>query len=1105
MSRQQLGSQSKVASTVKQPLRASHLAVCVCFGLFGTTMATDTFAAQTEQQQTQNHSFNIQAGSLSDALTQYSRATGVFFSGAGKLTDGKRTSGLKGSYTSAQALQMLLKGSNIQYQFNGNSVALFASGTAGNDSDIELSAVRVTGEYQSGDDRDEAGYNTVYDEDASTSFIGKKDIERFKGTSPADIFKGLPNTFSGDPHAGGGIDPNIRGFQGPGRVPVTIDGTEQALTVWNGYRGASNRSYIDPNLIGNVTVHKGPSLNPDAHTSVGGGVEIKTLSAIDIIDKGDTFGMEFIADTSSNSTSVREPTLYYGKDWHDVPLYNPSGSPDTVNPKCLSLYRDCALEIAPRQRGGSSNNLFNGQDNSFRLAVAKRGDNWDILGAYAYRKKGNYFTGTKGAGFYQQPRPEGGLQGRNPVIEPRHVGLSHIPGEEVPNTSVEMKSFLLKTTYELSDFQKIQVGARYTDAKVGEILASRSANRVEGGKLAQWPISKMKLQAYNVDYRWNPENPLLNVKAKVWTTLSDTFSLRGGGAVQNYRRKTPENNDPKANILFNDAQADYTAKRFGANFSNKMELADGLNLTLAGRYQYEQLRPKLGLPPLSIKNVNDTNNGWQGPRRAGTRKEFNGSFRFDWQPVEFLRLNAGARYGHYSLRDDYVVNRKAAGDLNAVSPGTIGTGKIIRFKTTETRTAEEQQARIDAKSAEIRAQFDPSAFDKIRADIQNLENEIHGIRINPAFPPFLKQLLIAERQPRLDKLKADLADALADREGTINRLIAEATTRINNDKTYVKDNTKEWLRDSNGKFSRAGNPCLSAAEIKRLRIIPESCSTGAAIGERVMPSKLKGSGWMPEAQATFIFSDNSRSYIRYAESLRFPSLFEGTYGFSATYNPNYGLKPERASIVELAYIHNFDNLSTKITYFDQTIDDVMDRSQLHFSNMEKQHISGLEFQSRYDNGTLFADLGLAYNLKNQVCDAGTAIEQSFVPKQGFDIAKSQQSCVRAGFSGGTGNGYLAARAIPPLSGNLLVGARFLDKDLETGMRINYSSKSHDDDPVQRAASTTVDAYVNYQVKDFLSFELTGTNLGNRYYVEPMTITSHPAPGRTFKLGMKVKF
>lgn len=65
------------------------------------------------------------------------------------------------------------------------------------------------------------------------------------------------NVYSGDSRNSGALDPNIRGIQGPGRVPVTIDGTEQAITAYRGYMGANSRNYIDPNLIGSIKVLKG--------------------------------------------------------------------------------------------------------------------------------------------------------------------------------------------------------------------------------------------------------------------------------------------------------------------------------------------------------------------------------------------------------------------------------------------------------------------------------------------------------------------------------------------------------------------------------------------------------------------------------------------------------------------------------------------------------------------------------------------------------------------------------------------------------------------------------------------------------------------------------
>ncbi|WP_256593557.1 TonB-dependent receptor [Pasteurella bettyae] len=52
---------------------------------------------------------------------------------------------------------------------------------------------------------------------------------------------------------------------------------------------------------------------------------------------------------------------------------------------------------------------------------------------------------------------------------------------------------------------------------------------------------------------------------------------------------------------------------------------------------------------------------------------------------------------------------------------------------------------------------------------------------------------------------------------------------------------------------------------------------------------------------------------------------------------------------------------------------------------------------------------------------------------------------------------------------------------------------------------TLDAYIKYQISPNLSMELTGTNLTDRYYLDPMTRSMIPAPGRTVKLGLTAKF
>ncbi|MDN3685892.1 TonB-dependent receptor plug domain-containing protein [Vibrio sinaloensis] len=124
---------------------------------------------------------------------------------------------------------------------------------------------------------------------------------------------------------GGSIDPNIRGVQGFGRVPVVIDGTEQAITVYNGYRGASNRNYIDPNLIGSMKVYKGAQLSSDINTSTGGAVQVTTLQPQDIVEEGETFGIELVAESSSNAIEPNKARMHTGKRWQDVPVYSALG------------------------------------------------------------------------------------------------------------------------------------------------------------------------------------------------------------------------------------------------------------------------------------------------------------------------------------------------------------------------------------------------------------------------------------------------------------------------------------------------------------------------------------------------------------------------------------------------------------------------------------------------------------------------------------------------------------------------------------------------------------------------------------------------------------
>ena len=146
----------------------------------------------------------------------------------------------------------------------------------------QLDTISVLGTSES---KAQAGKDKMFSENQVTEYKSKKEIETYKGHSVADLLTGTTGVYSGDARNSGALDPNIRGVQGQGRIPVLVDGTEQAITVWRGFAGVSNRNYLDPFLISGVTVEKGPNLNRTLDSGASGTIRLTTLEPDDIIKK----------------------------------------------------------------------------------------------------------------------------------------------------------------------------------------------------------------------------------------------------------------------------------------------------------------------------------------------------------------------------------------------------------------------------------------------------------------------------------------------------------------------------------------------------------------------------------------------------------------------------------------------------------------------------------------------------------------------------------------------------------------------------------------------------------------------------------------------------
>ncbi|WP_339649182.1 TonB-dependent receptor [Halopseudomonas pelagia] len=634
-------------------LRHTSLALALHLGL---GLGAVTIPTTVHAQSTAIRSFDIPAGGLDQVLNRFALEADIELYLDAALTNGLQSTGLQGRFSVDQGLDTLLANSGLRAQRQADDAwRLYRPQTDA--STIQLAPLNVQGTALYRPSRDEAGYDAIYDENISSVYSGKQQIERYKGTNPADVFKGMLNVYTGDARNSGALDPNIRGIQGPGRVPLTIDGTEQAMSVWRGYNGASNRSYIDPNLIGGIKVIKGPNIERNVNSSVGGAVVASTIDVDDILAAGDSFGGEFKLEAGNNTTSPRIPKLRSGENYYDVP-----GFP--MNPSVPSS--DPTLRI--NLKSSSDDKVLSTNDHAYRLALGTRQEKFELLGAYAFREHGNYFSGKNGAGYYSQEDTGSRVQEYSQTM-----ALDFHPGDEVPNTSSKMESWLFKARWKFDDNHNLTFGYRDTDSLYGEILPTRLANADEKGAV-QWPLSHVDAKAYNMEYQYNPDNRWIDLYANLWTTRTESDTYSAGG-FPNYATWT----DP---VLRNTAVANADQNRTGLTLSNQLQLASSLDLTLGGSYQHEKLR--------SGDEYGGVDDGWRMFPRAGRREEREFNFNFDWRPTDFLTLDLGMRYSSFWAKDDFLAEQQAAGNL--ISTNAI-TSRNATYRTTESYTEEEMTTR----------------------------------------------------------------------------------------------------------------------------------------------------------------------------------------------------------------------------------------------------------------------------------------------------------------------------------------------------------------------------------------------------------------------------
>lgn len=579
--------------------------------IMATTCLTGTIVAVSAANALANQSvtIDIPAGPLAAALARLGQQTGLQISYTPGTVTKKTTGGTNGALSAETALQQILAGTGLGYSISDSIVTVYSLPSQATLSPVSGDAIMLDTIVLSAQ---RAGAAAVYAAPRSSVFITTEQLNLVGRNSASDMLRGQPGVQVGDGRNGGAVDVNIRGVQGQSRVAVTVDGSQQSLAVYRGYAGTQNRSYVDPDMISEVTINKGTTSDPGTAGAIGGSVNMTTLRAEDIIQPGKRWGIRLKGDLQNNGIAPQ----YRG---------------------ARQVKRDSELRTFPSTDRGD---IFNSDSKSGSIAMAFAGDNWDFVGAYARREQGNYIAGTEGREKYRVFTTDY----KGDPYEENSVAKVFEEGEEVLNSSSQTESVLLKGSYQPTPDHKVQLSYRFFDGQYGDVMPSTIYRSGTAG-IMQYPLSSVKMNSATLSYDYDPAgNDLIDLSAKLWVTdtKTDQVSLVKGPASLRF-----------------DSQYDwapYQNTRVGLDVTNRSEFFTSVGeftLDLGAAFQHENLEPQDWVV------ITDDDRAKLNIMRDAYRWEANVSGKLEYRPNDRLSVWGGLQYskGRTQDRNETAVER----------------------------------------------------------------------------------------------------------------------------------------------------------------------------------------------------------------------------------------------------------------------------------------------------------------------------------------------------------------------------------------------------------------------------------------------------------------
>lgn len=273
-----------------------------------------------------------------------------------------------------------------------------------------------------------------------------------------------------------------------------------------------------------------------------------------------------------------------------------------------------------------------------------------------------------------------------------------------------------------------------------------------------------------------------------------------------------------------------------------------------------------------------------------------------------------------------------------------------------------------------------------------------------------------------------------------------------------------------------------------------------------LPDK-QGGRVNPSASVTIEPFEGIQLFGTYAEGWRPPSLRETASRQTAYLVPNPDLDPELSrnfefglNILRDAIFFDGDKFRFKAVRFDNTYEDYIIRKRrwdglYSWDNIDKAEFRGYEFSAAYDAGYAFIEGTFTKYDHISYCD---------------DPLPNQPHCD----FGVAGTDYGLMSVPPKYSGSVTAGMRLFEETLTMGGRAYFFGQRYGgyklangavNSPVYYDAKTIFDFFGSYKVNEMFTVDLSVENVGDAYYLDPLSTGLIPSPGRTVRMGLTATF